>query len=97
MKRFMGLMMVAAVSSVALMADGAALYNKCAQCHGAAGEKSGMGKSKIIKDMSKADFIAAMKGYQDGSYGGGMKKLMEMQAKGLSEADIGAIADHIIK
>lgn len=79
------------------MADASALYQKCAACHGAAGEKSGLGKSKIIKDMSKADFIASMKGYQDGSYGGAMKNLMAPQVKGLSEADIAALADHIIK
>jgi len=83
--------------TTAAMADTAALYQKCAACHGAQGEKSGLGKSKIIKDMPKADFIASMKGYQGGGYGGAMKNLMEAQVKGLSEADITALADHIIK
>ncbi|WP_321315528.1 c-type cytochrome [Halarcobacter sp.] len=73
------------------------LYTKCVQCHGANGEKVALGKSKIIKDMSKADFVAAMKGYQDGSYGGPMKAIMKPQAAGLSDADIQAIADFIIK
>ncbi len=88
---------IVALSTPALFADGAALYKKCAQCHGATGEKVALKKSKIIKDMSKADFIAAMKGYQDGSYGSSMKKLMGLQVKGLSEADINAIADYIVK
>jgi cytochrome c553 len=77
--------------------DGAALYKKCATCHGANGEKVALGKSKIIKDMSKADFIAAMKGYKDGSYGGPMKGLMKGQVASLSDADIEALANHIIK
>ncbi|NVJ53491.1 MAG: c-type cytochrome [Campylobacteraceae bacterium] len=72
-------------------------YAKCVGCHGANGEKSAMGKSKIIKDMTKAEFIAAMKGYKDGSYGGPMKGLMKAQAAGLSDADIEAIANKIAK
>lgn len=73
------------------------LYTKCVTCHGVNGEKVALGKSKVIKDLSKADFIAAMKGYQAGTYGGAMKAVMAPQAKGLSEADINAIADFIIK
>lgn len=72
-------------------------YAKCVGCHGANGEKVAMGKSKIIKDMTKADFIAAMKGYKDGSYGGPMKALMKGQAMPLSDADIEAIANQIAK
>ena len=30
-------------------------YAKCAGCHGADGEKAALGKSKIIKDLTKAD------------------------------------------
>ncbi len=78
-------------------ADGAALYKKCSTCHGANGEKPALGKSKIIKDMTKADFIAAMKGYKDGSYGGAMKGLMKGQVTSLSDADIEAIANVIAK
>tara|TARA_B100001063_G_scaffold196134_1_gene188021 strand:+ start:186 stop:464 length:279 start_codon:yes stop_codon:yes gene_type:complete len=72
-------------------------YAKCVGCHGANGEKAAMGKSKIIKDMTKADFIAAMKGYKDGSYGGPMKGLMKGQVSSLSDADIEAIANQIAK
>ncbi len=72
-------------------------YAKCVGCHGANGEKAALGKSKIIKDLSKADFIAAMKGYKDGSYGGPMKGLMKGQVSSLSDADIEAIANQIAK
>lgn len=70
---------------------------KCASCHGATGEKVALGKSKVIKDMSKADFIAAMKGYRDGSYGGPMKGLMKGQANAVSDAEVEAIAAEIAK
>ena len=72
-------------------------YAKCAGCHGATGEKAALGKSKIIKDMPKAEFVAALKGYQDGTYGGAMKGLMAGQVKGLDDATIQAITDQIVK
>ncbi|MDD2639976.1 MAG: c-type cytochrome [Arcobacteraceae bacterium] len=73
------------------------VYKKCAGCHGANGEKVALGKSKIIKDMTKAEIVAAMKGYKDGSYGGPMKGLMKGQSAPLSDADIEAIANFIGK
>ncbi|MBD3830831.1 MAG: cytochrome C [Arcobacter sp.] len=72
-------------------------YAKCVACHGANGEKVALGKSKIIKDMTKADFVAALKGYQDGTYGGAQKALMTGQVKDMTEATMNEIADLIIK
>ncbi len=72
-------------------------YQKCVGCHGANGEKAALGKSKIIKDMTKAEIIASMKGYKDGSYGGAMKGLMKGQAASLDDAAIEAIANQIGK
>ena len=73
------------------------LYQKCVTCHGAQGEKVALGKSKIIKDMSKEDFIASIKGYQDGTYGGPMKAVMLVHVKSLNDEDINKIADYIVK
>lgn len=70
---------------------------KCSTCHGANGEKVALGKSKIIKDLTKAEFIAAMKGYQAGTYGGPQKVLMVNAVKGLSDADIETMANQIAK
>ncbi len=67
----------------------------CVGCHGADFEKKAMGKSKVVKDMSKADIIAALKGYKDGSYGGAMKALMKGQVAALSDADMEAMAAKI--
>ena len=72
-------------------------YDKCVVCHGANGEKVALGKSKIIKDMTKEDFVASLKGYQDGTYGGAQKALMVGQVKGMDEATMKQIADLIIK
>lgn len=80
------------ITSILACAAFANPYAKCVGCHGANGEKAAMGKSKVIKDMSKADFIAAMKGYQAGTYGGATKALMTAQAKGLSDADLETMA-----
>ncbi|HEX5623676.1 MAG TPA: c-type cytochrome [Sulfuricurvum sp.] len=96
-----GLIVLVALMSLASVAaaaeDGAALYKKCAACHGPAGEKSALGKSKIIKDMGVAGIITALKGYKDGSYGGPMKGMMKGQAAPLNDAQIEAIAAHIAK
>lgn len=69
----------------------------CKGCHGQQWEKSAMGKGKVLKNMSKAEIIKALKGYKDGSYGGAMKGLMNAQVKSLSEADIEKIVEKIKK
>ncbi len=84
-------------TTVSFAADGESLYGKCAACHGANGEKVALGKSKVIKDMSKEDFIAAMQGYKDGTYGGAMKSMMMGQVATLNKEQIEAIADYIVK
>ena len=68
----------------------------CKGCHGADFEKKAMGKSKVVKDMSKEDFISSLKGYKDGSYGGAMKGMMKGQVASLSDADIEAMATEIL-
>jgi cytochrome c553 len=70
-------------------------YKKCAGCHGANGEKVALGKSKVIKDLSKQEFIDAMHGYKNGTYGGPMKGLMKGQAAPLSDAEIIEMAEFI--
>ena len=93
MKKVIVFLAVIGLSSVS-MADA---FKKCAGCHGAHGEKKALGKSKVIKDMSKADIVHALHGYKDGTYGGPMKGLMKGQVKSLSDADITAISEKIGK
>jgi len=85
------------IMAISASADGAALYKKCISCHGAAGEKKALGKSIIIKDMSKADFVASMKGYKAGTYGGPMKAVMKGQVATLTEPQMEEIANYIVK
>lgn len=87
---------MAMVMGVALSAaDGAALYQKCAACHGTQGEKKALGKSKVINAMQPAEIATALKGYKEGSYGGSMKALMKGQVAPLSDEQITAIAEYI--
>lgn len=82
---------------LAISAQANPLYTKCVACHGASGEKAALNKSLIIKDMSKADFISAMKGYKDGSYGKDQKALMKAQVAALNDTQIEEIASFITK
>lgn len=71
------------VSSVAME-----LYNQCAGCHGVDGGKSALGRSKIIKDMTKEEIESALLGYKNNTYGGPMKGLMKVQVKKLTDEEI---------
>jgi len=69
----------------------------CAGCHGKDFEKKALNVSKIVKDMKKADILTALKGYKDGSYGGGMKGIMKGQVSALTEEQMKAIAEKVGK
>ena len=85
------------VTGVSLMAaDGAALYKKCAACHGAKGEKLALGKSAVIGGVDTATLVADMKGYKAGTLNKkGMGALMKGQVASYSDADIDAVAAYI--
>ncbi len=93
MKQMVKLMAVGALlTSTGLYAVSTAA---CIGCHGKNFEKEAMGKSKVVKDMSHEEIVAALKGYKAGTYGGPMKGLMKGQVMKLSAADMEAIADQI--
>ncbi len=87
------------VMAIGSLLTASALYgastSKCTGCHGANFENHALGKSKVVKDMSKEDIVKALKGYKDGTYGGAMKGLMKGQVASLSEADMNAMAESI--
>lgn len=72
-------------------------YAKCVACHGADGEKAALGKSKVIKNMTKEEITSSLQGYKDGTYGGAMKAIMKPQVASLSAEDIKFIAEKIGK
>ena len=86
---------IAILSSTSLLADGGALYKKCAGCHGDAGEKVALGKSKVIANMTEDELNDAMNGYKKGTYGGPMKGLMKGQVGRLSTDDIASLSAYI--
>ncbi|HHD83517.1 MAG TPA: c-type cytochrome [Campylobacteraceae bacterium] len=79
-----------------LAADGAALYKKCAGCHGAKAEKKALGKSEVIAGWDAAKIEEALKGYKAGTRNvHGMGGLMKGQVASYSDADIKAVAEYI--
>ena len=86
---------VMALSLLAASALYGASTAACTGCHGQNFEKPALGKSKVVKDMSKEDIVKALKGYKAGTYGGAMKAMMKGQVAALSDADIDSIAASI--
>jgi len=84
-------------ASTLVAADGAALYKKCAGCHGMKGEKIALGKGKVLQGMTKENLVDAMKGYKAGTFGGAMKGLMKGQLASYDDAKIDAVAEYISK
>ncbi len=79
-----------------LAADGAALYKKCAGCHGAKAEKKALGKSEVVAGWDVAKIEEALKGYKAGTRNvHGMGGLMKGQVASYSDADIKAVAEYI--
>jgi len=85
----------APVETASATPDAAQLFNKCAGCHGVNAEKSALGKSKIIAELSATEIETAIKGYQDGTYGGPMKGLMKGQVATLTDVEIKALSEFI--
>jgi cytochrome c553 len=93
--RSLVLVVLMAFASYGVAADGKQLFQKCIACHGVDAQKSALGKSKIIANMSLEENIAALKGYQDGTYGGTMKALMKGQVSKYTDEEIEALAKYI--
>jgi len=83
MKKIIVLLFITCVAAFAAVNTAA-----CAGCHGKNFEKSAMNKSKIVADMSKEDVSKALLGYKTGTYGGPMKKMMQMQVSKYSDEEL---------
>ena len=92
MKKIVKVIVTASLLTPALFASNLAA---CKGCHGAQFEKVAMNVSKVVKDMSKEEIIAALKGYKDGTYGASMKALMQGQVASWDDAKIEAAAAQI--
>ena len=89
------LLLILGITAILGASEGSELFKKCASCHGAAGEKHALNKSKVINAMSKEELVTALKGYKDGSYGGSMKALMKGQVAAYDDKQIDTVAAYI--
>ncbi len=90
------LLALVATTSIA-MADGAALYAKCAGCHGADGKTKALGKSNPIAGMAADKVVEDLKGYKAGTLNQhGMGGVMKGQAN-MSEEDMKVLGEYISK
>jgi len=81
--------------STLLMAD-AAVFAKCAGCHGQNGEKPALGKSAIIAGEDAAKTLEKLKGYKAGTLNQhGMGGVMKGQVASMDDAQLQAVADYI--
>ncbi len=83
MKKLLNITMGALIAApLFLQAD----MDRCVSCHGVDFEKSALGVSKIVKNMSEEEIKAALDGYKKG-VGGSMKELM------MQEVNLGVDTD----
>lgn len=77
-------------------ADGAAIYKKCAACHGEKADIKYANKVPALASISKEERVKALQGYKDGSNDNfGMGKVMQLHAKNLSDEDMAAVSEYI--
>jgi len=75
----------------------AEITEKCTGCHGKNFGTSALGKSGIVRDMTKNEIIKSINGYKKGTLNKyGMGALMKGQVSGLSDKEVQEIADTIV-
>lgn len=84
---------VAIAAATLFAADGAAVYGKCASCHGKDGKNAAI--SGIALSGDAASIETKLNGYKDGSFGGAKKAMMTPQVAALSADDIKAVSEYI--
>ena len=80
-------------AAVAFSADGSAVFQRCANCHGSDGAKP----PYALKGQKADAVLAKLKRYADGSFGGSRKDTMKGVAQRLSPEEMQAVADYIGK
>lgn len=94
MKKIVLLVALACVGAFA--ADGAAIYKKCAVCHGAKAEKKYLNKVPALVDTDPVQRLADMKAYKAGTLSKvNMGAIMKGQMANLSDADMEAVSNYI--
>lgn len=90
------LMAILGLSVMLSAADGSALFQKCAACHGLKAEKPALGKSEVIAGWKADKTLDALKGYKAGTRNTkGMGAIMKGQTATLSDGDMKTIAEYV--
>lgn len=96
MKKLLIIAALGCLGVSAYAADAATLYKKCASCHGAKADVVHLKKVPALKSISKAERLKYMKEYAAGTRNAyGMGAIMNLNLKGLTEADFEAIENYI--
>jgi len=80
-----------------LAVDGAAIYSKCAKCHGENGKHPAFGKSARIAGWKVKQTVTALNIFKNMSRYDKFAKVMNRQVSKLSEEEIEAVAKYISK
>ena len=94
MKKLVSLMVLGAAGT--LFAANVNLAS-CKGCHGAKFEKSALGKSKIVANLTEEEIANSLIGYKNGTYGGPMKGIMKGQVARYSDEELKASVAEILK
>lgn len=84
---------------VAYAADDAAtlFQSRCQACHGPDGGRPPVPGITPIKGRSSEDILKMLEGFQDGTFGGAQKQVMEGVTHQLTEDQMKSLADYISK
>jgi len=86
---------LAVLSTASLMAaDGSALFQKCAACHGIKAEKKALGRSDVIQGWSESKIIGELKEFRDEKVDAD-EMVMKAQVKDFTDKDIQSVAKYI--
>ena len=76
--------------------SGETLYGKCKSCHGANGDKKGLGKSAIINTLSSEEIKISLSGYKAGTLNKyGMGGIMKGQVASYSSEELETLSKYI--
>ena len=85
-----------ALPGAALADDGAATFRTyCQSCHGTDGSRAPAPGITPIKGQNAADLVKMLEGYQEGTFGGQMKQVMEGVARRLTDVQIRSVSDYV--
>lgn len=73
-------------------------FKKCAACHGSDGSKQALGKSDVIRGMTKDFVFESLKGYKAGTLNRhAMGPMMKSQVSAYSEEELEQLSEYISK